>query len=95
MRCLLFFGCWVLTVSAFHAVIDSHRWTRVVHLGPYWLYVTVTYVTLLLRRPYASACGALCALAARETALFHVTASAGATGVGQRACLRPRGADRA
>ena len=71
-RQVLFFGCWVLTVSAFHAVIDSHRFTRIIHLGPYWLYVAITYVMLLLGRPYAAAGGALCAVAARETAVFHV-----------------------
>ena len=71
-RHLLFFCCWALTVSAFHAVIDSHRFTRIIHLGPYWLHVAVTYVMLLLGRPYAAAVGAVCALAARETAVFHV-----------------------
>ena len=71
-RQALFFGYWAVTVSAFHAVIDAHQFTRIIHLGPYWLYVTVAYVMLVLRRPYASACGVLCALAARETAVFHV-----------------------
>ena len=68
----LFFGYWAVTVSAFHAVIDAHQFTRIIHLGPYWLYVTVAYVMLVLGRPYASACGMLCALAARETAVFHI-----------------------
>lgn len=69
---VLFFGFWVTTVSAFHAVIDAHRLTRIIHLAPYWLYVTIAYVMLVLKRPWASAAGALCALAARETALFHL-----------------------
>lgn len=71
-RGALFFGYWAVTVSAFHAVIDAHQFTRIIHLGPYWLYLTVAYVMLVLRRPYAFACGMLCALAARETAVFHV-----------------------
>lgn len=70
-RQVLFFGCWVLTVSAFHAILDSHRFTRIIHLGPYWLYVAI-YAMLLLGRPHAAAVGALCAVAARETAVFHV-----------------------
>ena len=40
-------------------------------MGPYWLYVTVAYTMIVLQKPYAAAAGLLCALAARETAVFH------------------------
>ena len=71
-RQLYFLGCWVAASSALHAVIDAHQLTRIIHLAPYWLYVTVTYALLVLGRPFVSACAALCALAARETAVFHI-----------------------
>lgn len=71
-RQLYFLGCWVAASSALHAAIDAHQLTRIIHLAPYWLYVTVTYAMLVLGRPFVSACAALCALAARETAVFHI-----------------------
>ena len=71
VRQALFFGHWAATTWAFHAVIDAQQFTRIIHMGPYWLYVTVAYTMIVLQKPYAAAAGLLCALAARETAVFH------------------------
>lgn len=71
-RQTLFFAYWLLTVSAFHAHIDAFQYTRIIHLGPYWLYVTFAFVMLVLQKPRASACGFLGVLAAREAAVFFI-----------------------